>query len=253
MRIIIPHIIMIAMILGFHPNALGGPVPDPEGDIVVQVQQQVGSQEQCLGQGCLGEKEPEPETEPEQEPEPAVAATTTPALTQVRLLVKPIKGKTPLMNYTESVQYCKDMPGGEPFIPKTSEDRQMYMNDSFSLLGVEDFMWLPLNDLSTEGQLQWSNGDDAMTDAQEIPWLEDIFMNTQEAPGENIDCVIIVGPAGGLVTMNNCAGPDTNGDGESEKIYPMICEIKMNVSDEEQMLLEKISSLGSIEIIEDTN
>jgi len=251
MRISIPHIIMIAMILTFHPNALGDPVPDPEGDIVVQVKQQVVSQE-CLGQGCLGEKEPEPETEPEQEPEPAVA-TTTPALTQVRLLVKPIKGQTPLMNYTESVQYCKDMPGGEPFIPKTSEDRQMYMNDSFSLLGVEDFMWLPLNDLSTEGQLQWSNGDDAMTNAQEFPWMEEMFMNTQEAPGEKMDCVIIVGPAGGLVMMGKCAGVDKNGGGEYEKIYPMICEIKMNVSDEEQMLLEKISSLGSIEIIEDTN
>merc|ERR1712179_789298 len=104
MRIIIPHIIMIAMILAFQTNALGGPVPDPDGDIVIQVEQKVISQE-CPEQGCLGEPEPEPATELEQEPESALAATT-PALTQVRLLVKPNKGKTPLMNYTDSVQYC---------------------------------------------------------------------------------------------------------------------------------------------------
>jgi len=250
MRIIIPHIIMIAMILAFQTNALGGPVPEPDGDLVIQVEQKVISQE-CPEQGCLGEPEREPETapeqEPEQEPEQALAATT-PALTQVRLLVKPIKGKTPLMNYTDSVQYCRDMPGGEPFIPKAPEDIEMILNVSLSL-GEEEVMWLPLDDLSTEGELRWSNGDDAMTDSvvdsHDFPWFMGQFILSKLHDDEKTDCATTQIINGGLAAaMDNCTVNEN---------VPMICEMKMNISDSEQMLLEKIISLGSIEIIEDPN
>jgi len=255
MRISIPHIIMIAMILAFHTNTLGSPVPDPEGDIVVQVKQQAQMPSQRCGpeQGCLGvPADPEPETEPE-------LAATTPPLNEVRVLVKPIPGKTPKMNYHKAVQHCTDMPGGEPFMPKTPEDIEIIMNFADSL--GEDGLWMPVNDLSTEGQLQWWNGDDAMTDGQAFPWLLNGFMGI---PGEGelatgkmaeemareYDCVVVDTVEGvRSMWMTDCLSNAPATVDEMWVPYPMICEMKMNISDEQQMFLEKMISLGRVETI----
>jgi len=217
---------MIAMILGCHPNALGGPVAEPEGELIVQIKQQVGM-DTCPGTGCLGE----PEQEPEQED-----VTTIPALTEVRLVVKPIKGITPKMNYTDSVKYCLQM-GGEPFIPKTSEDFEMMANFQNESLGEDEYQWVPLHDLETEGQLQWWNGEDAMTEGNELNWARDEFMF---ANFDHYDCVVHSSYGGGMYLCN-------------KNFYPMVCEMKMNVSDSQKMLLEKIVSLGRVESIEFDN
>jgi len=129
------------------------------------------------------------------------------------------------MNYTESLQYCKDM-GGEPFIPKTSEEFEM----------VQDFCkdfkrntWLPVHDSTTEGQLQWWNGEDAMADAKELDWYDDDFMNYNDQ-GDH-DCLVIP-----MSFMGDCA----------DKLNPMVCEKKMDITDEKKNFLDEIISLGGV-------
>jgi len=231
---------MIAMILGFPGGSLGSPVPEPDGGIIIQVQQKVVSAE-CPGSGCK-ETEPEPVTESAPETETTTSETTTsetttpeittPALTQVRLLIYPISGETPTMNNMDSVKYCSDM-DGEPFVPKTSEDFEMMQKYQNTL---DNYLWMPAHDSSTEGQLQWTNGNDAMGDAEDWPWYEDKFMKYNH--DEN-DCV--VDPTEPM--MVPC----------DREYYPMLCEKTMDITEEQQVFMDTNGYLGSPGTIEFPN
>jgi len=203
-------------------------------DMVLQVMQQVGSNA-CPGNWCL---------EPEAEAEATTAALTTdtaalttaalttaalttaalttaaPALIQVRELVMPVN-LTSYMTYAASLKNCEDM-GGEPFIPKTPEDFEVINNFTRDYLQPSyDYMWIPVNDLSTEGQLQWSNGEDAMTDAQELNWYSDELMHYNF---EDYDCAYFGSGIGGIqgIMMSDCSSIGT---------LPMICQIMKNITD----------------------
>jgi len=228
MMILNSNIVLLLMINAVHGNPL---------DMVLQVMQQVGSNA-CPGNWCL---------EPEAEAEATTAALTTdtaalttaalttaalttaalttealttaaPALIQVRELVVPVN-LTSYMTYAASLKNCEDM-GGEPFIPKTPEDFEVINNFTRDYLQPSyDYMWIPVNDLSTEGQLQWSNGEDAMTDAQELNWADNEFMFYNDED-EDYDCATF-NPYMVGIYMTPC----------SRFTLPMICQIMKNITD----------------------
>jgi len=226
MMILNSNIVLLLMINAVHGNPL---------DMVLQVMQQVGSNA-CPGNWCL---------EPEAEAEATTAALTTdtaalttaalttaalttaalttaaPALIQVRELVMPVN-LTSYMTYAASLKNCEDM-GGEPFIPKTPEDFEVINN--FARDYLNETMWIPVNDLATEGQLQWSNGEDAMTDAQELNWAYDEFMVYND-DGPDYDCAYWGSYYDGNADYDGFVMLPCH-----SHALPMICQIMKNITD----------------------
>ena len=80
-----------------------------------------------------------------------------------------------------------------------------------------------------------------MTDGKDLAWNDDTFMYNREG-AEIEDCVAhhYSGSQDSKIAMTSC---------DYDDFYPMICELKMNVSDA-QMLMDNIIALGKFGSVE---
>ena len=86
-------------------------------------------------------------------------------------------------DYNAGMAFCDNF-NAVPFIPKTPDDYKLYSDVHHSWDGLEYYMWLPLNDRTTEGVLRWYN-DMVAVNTSLFSWQREEVMSFN---GKSRDC-----------------------------------------------------------------